>query len=180
MKKFICLLACALVFTLCGCEMDNTPTKRVEGFLTKYQTLDAKVLEDLDNTLDKDTSLDDSMKKEYRDFMKKHYQDLTYEIKNETIDGDNATVEAQITVKDYSDIVTNAESYRIDNKDEFTDENGNYNDSLFTRYRLDKLKEAKSTISYTINFNLTKKKDEWVLDDLSSEDMNKINGLYTE
>ena len=49
----------------------------------------------------------------------------TMEIKDETIDGDNAVVKVAITVRDYSGVVTNAESYRIDNREEFTDENGN-------------------------------------------------------
>lgn len=181
MKKFIFLFALSVitVFTICGCDnLDNTPTKKVEGFLSNYQTLNSDVLEDLDNTLDKDTSLDDSMKNDYRDFMKKHYQDLTYEIKDETIDGNFATVKAAITVRDYSDVVTNAESYRIDNREEFTDENGNYNATLFTKYRLDRLKEVKDDVTYTITFNLIKKNDEWTLEDLSDEDMSKINGLY--
>ena len=179
MKKFIIYLAMLiLVFTLCGCDMDNTPVKKVENVLTKYQTLDDDVLEDLDNTLKKDTSLDDKMRNEYRDFMKKHYEDLVYEIKDEMVDGDVATVTAEITVRDYSDIVTNAAAYRIDNEEEFTDENGNYNELLFTKYRLDKLKEAKEKVTYTIEFNLTKENGEWQVEQLSDEDMSKINGLY--
>ena len=158
--------------------MDNTPTKKVEALLTKYQTLDDDVLEDLDKTLNKDTSLNDEMRTEYRNFMKKHYADLTYEIKDEIIDGNVATVRAEITVRDYSDIVTNAEAYRLDNEDEFVDEDGNYNDLLFTQYRLDKLKEAEGLVTYTMEFNLTKQNDEWVVEQLSYEDLSKINGLY--
>ena len=181
MKKFIIyIVTVILVFTLCGCDMnmDNTPTKKVENLLTKYQSLDDDVLEDLDNTLKKDTSLDDEMREEYRDFMKKHYEDLVYEIKDESIDGDIATVTAEITVRDYSDVVTNAAAYRLDNEGEFNDESGNYSDSLFTKYRLDKLKEVEDTVTYTIEFNLTKEKDEWKVEQLSEEDMSKINGLY--
>ena len=161
MRKFILYVAAViLIFTMCGCNMnmDNAPTKKVENLLTKYQTLDNDVLKDLDDTLKKDTTLNNEMRAEYRDFMKKHYEDLTYEIKDETIDGDVATVETEITVRDYSGIVTNAAAYRLDNKEEFTDENGDYDDTLFTKYRLDKLKEAKETVTYTINFTLSKKK----------------------
>lgn len=177
MKKFILIVITTLV--ICGCtNLDNTPTKKVESFLNNYQTLNSDVLEDLNNTLDKDTTLSKNMKNKYRDFMKKHYQDLTYEIKDETENGDNASVTAEITVRDYSDVTSNAESYRIDNKDKFTGEDGNYDANLFTQYRLEKLKEVNKVSTYTIVFNLNKKNNEWVLEDLSKEDMSKINGLY--
>lgn len=177
MKKIILIIITMLV--LCGCaNLNNTPTKKVEKFLNNYQTLNSDVLDDLNNTLDKDTTLSNDMKEKYRDFMKKHYQDLTYEIKNETINGDTAEVDAEITVRDYSDVVGNAESYRIDNKDKFNDDNGNYDVNLFTQYRLEKLKEVKKTSTYTIKFNLIKKNDTWKLEELSKEDISKINGLY--
>ena len=181
MKNFILFVTLVmLVFATCGCDMnmDNTPIKKVEALLSKYQTLDDDVLEDLDNTLAKDTSLDDDLRNEYREFMKKHYQDLEYEIKDETIDGNIAIVTAEITVRDYSGVVIDATAYRLNNEEEFTDEDGNYNNLLFSNYRLDRLKEIEDTVTYTIEFNLTKDNDEWVVEQLSSEDMSKINGLY--
>ena len=179
MKKMaLYALAVILVFAICGCEMDNTPVKKVETLLTKYQTLDDEVLKDLNNTLKKDKSLSANMRKEYREFMKKHYRNLIYEIKDDKIDGDMAVVTVEITVQDYSDIASDATAYRINNEEEFLDENGNYKASLFTKYRLDRLKEAKDNVTYTIEFNLKKQNNEWVVENLSREDMSKINGLY--
>ena len=58
------------------------------------------------------------------------------------------------------------------------DEEGKYDKTLFTKYRLDKLKEAKDTVKYTLDMTLTKVDDEWQLDDLSDIDEKKIHGMY--
>lgn len=176
MKKIILFLIPLIILTGCGnMEIGNTPSKKVEDYLNKYQTLDKNVLEDLDNTLTGDATLTDAERKEYRDFMKKHYQDMKYEIKDETIDGDNATVIVEVTVRDYSGTVSSADAYRNANPDQFDGDN----DALsFSSYRLDELKKVTDTVTYTINFTLLKRDDKWVLDQLSNEDLNKINGLY--
>ena len=103
MKKILVIIFSAL-FILTGCDskLDNTPTKKVEEFLNNYQSLDSKVMEDLDTTLAADPDLNEDNKSEYKEFMKKHYQDLKYEIKDEKIDGDKATVETEITVRNYT------------------------------------------------------------------------------
>lgn len=179
MKKFLLVLTtCLLVLTGCDSNMDNTPTKKVEAFLNNYQSLDNSVLEDLDSVLAADTSLNDDDRKEYRQFMEKHYKDLKYEIKDEKIDGDKATVEAEVTVRNYTKSVSDAENYKSQNKDEFNGEDGNYDATLFSTYRLDEIKKVTETSTYTINFTLTKENDEWKLNELSDEDLNKINGLY--
>lgn len=179
MKKFLVIIFSAL-FILTGCDskLDNTPTKKVEEFLNNYQSLDSKVMEDLDTTLAADPDLNEDNKSEYKEFMKKHYQDLKYEIKDEKIDGDKATVETEITVRNYTKSVADAENYKSENTAEFNGEDGNYDATLFSTYRLDELKKVTDTETYTITFNLTKQDDIWKLEDLSDEDLNKINGLY--
>ncbi|MBQ9011761.1 MAG: hypothetical protein IJ093_03845, partial [Bacilli bacterium] len=77
MKKF--LLIFALTFVLVGCSfgmMENTPTQKVEDYLSKYQRLDKSVMDDLDVTLQAEDTLDDDEREDYKEFMKKHYQDL--------------------------------------------------------------------------------------------------------
>lgn len=173
----------ALVFVLTGCdmsEMNDTPTNRVEAFLDKYQTLDSNVLNDLDLTIADDMTIDEASRSEYRDFMKSHYQDLKYQIKDEKIDGDKATVETEVTVKDYSKVLSDADVYKETNATEFNDESGNYDSLKFNKYRLGKLKDVQETKTYTITFNLTKENDDWILDELSETDEQKINGLYNE
>ena len=74
--------------------------------------------------------------------------------------------------------MTDDDKYLDENKDTFNYEEGNYDETLFTKYRLDKLKEAKDTVKYTLDMTLTKVDDEWQLDDISDIDEKKIHGMY--
>lgn len=180
MKKFIGLLIALIVMTGCSLteNMDNTPTKKVEAMLAKYQTLDSEVLTDLDNVINLEELFDDDQKNEYREIMKRHYQDLTYEIKDETIDGESAVVTVEIEVNDYSKVMANADQYLEDNKEQFYNEENEYDEGLFTKYRLDQLKDADERVKYTLELSLTKTNGDWVLDELSDADRSKINGMY--
>lgn len=171
MKKIMCLIMAIILFSGCG-KMNNTPTRKVEALLSKYQSNDSEVIDDLDNVLMSDYNLTDDERDEYREFMSKHYQDMTYKIKDEKIDGDSATVDVEITVRDYSSALSEANDYRSDNFSEFDSSN------TFASYRLDKLKDVDDTKTYTITFHLTKNGDEWVVDPLSNDDESKLNGTY--
>ncbi|MBR2833468.1 MAG: hypothetical protein IKE75_03440 [Bacilli bacterium] len=176
MKKF---LLCLIVIIIVGCgnfEIGNTPSRKVEDYLNKYQTLDAGVINDLETTLINESTISEDERNDYLDFMKKHYQDMTYEIKNQSIDGDDAVVTVEITVRDYSKVVNDINNYKHENKDKFG------NDSLnnFDTYRLEELKKVKDTVIYTLDLTLKKIDNKWVLDQLSNEELNKINGLYSD
>ena len=182
MKKIVYLLGAFLFLT--GCSMTNvammnTPTKKVEMFLSNYQTLDEEVLTQLDEVVEKEDTFNENQKETYRNIMKKHYQDLTYEIKDEVINGDTATVTAEIEVTDYSKIMTDADTYRDENESEFMNEEGLFDDTLFTSYRLEQLEKADDTVKYTIDFTLTKVEDDWILDNLTDEQSDKLHGLYS-
>ena len=174
MKKVLYFLVAIVLLTGCSCtaNMGNTPTKKVEEYLNKYQTNDDDVVSDLDEVLTNDTTLTADERNEYSDFMKTHYRDMQYEIKDETIDGDTATVDAEVTVRNYADAVNEANDYRLNNADKFDDDN------TFASYRLGKMKEVTDTETYTITFHLTKENDEWKIDDLSDDDLRKLEGLY--
>lgn len=177
MKKII-YIALSL-FLLCGCEdLSNTPTKKTEEFLKKYQSLDNSVLTDLDNVLYENDSLNESQKLMYKDIMKKHYQNLSYEIKNETIDGDEAVVTVEISVTDFKKVLEEANSYRDNNMEVFYDENGEYSLFKFNDYKLNQLKEAKDKVKYTIEINLNKVDDVWEIGQLDQMTYDKINGIY--
>ena len=174
MKKVLYFLVAVILLTGCSCtaNMGNTPTKRVEDYLNKYQTSDDDVVSDLNDVLTNDTTLTPEERDNYSDFMKTHYKDMQYEIKDETIDGDTATVDAEITVRSYADAVNEANDYRLNNPDVFDEDN------TFASYRLGKLKEVTDTETYTITFHLTKKNEEWKIDNLSDDDLRKLSGLY--
>lgn len=177
MKKILTILS---IIILTGCntlDISNTPTKKVEEFLNKYQILDEEVLNDLDNVIETKTKLDEENKKEYRELIKKQYKDMQYTIKEERIDGDEATVTTQIIVKDFTKIINNAEIYKQKNIQEFY-ENDNYNDNLYKKYLIEKLKDAKERVTYTLEFKLHKENTKWKLNPITEEIEDKILGIY--
>lgn len=154
MKKIIILLL-PILFLL-GCENTlNTPTSKVESFFKKYQTLDKNVLLDLDNYIDKNNKLTKKQKEEYKEVLKKQYQNLSYKIKNEEVEKDVSIVETEIEVLDYS---------RIKEKN--------------INKKLDKMKNTEEKKKYELTFYLNKEKGIWKIDSLSEDDYKKINGLY--
>jgi hypothetical protein len=174
------LLVVAILFLVVGCgNMDNTPTKKVEEFLGKYQTQDKDVLDQLNVIIEEAGNLIDTQKEDYRDLMKKQYQNLSYKIKDETEDGDNATVEVEIEVYDYGKAISESETYLTTNRDEFLDEDTNEVDTKkFLDYKIEQMKNVKDKVTYTINFTLTKVDGTWQLDDISDIDRQKLHGLY--
>ena len=169
-----------MIFTGCENDLMNTPTKRVETLMNNYITLDEEVLRDLDETLLTETVMNPTQKTTYRDILKRQYQHLSYEIKDETIDGDNATVSVEIEVYDYNKAINEANTYLNDNPNEFIQEDNNITDvSKFNDYKLDKLKNTKDKVTYTLNLTLSKEDDKWVLDDLTDTEISKIHGMYT-
>ena len=147
-------------------------------FFEKYQSLDDDVLNQLNDVADNEISFTDEQRKDYIELMKKHYQSLKYEIKDEVIDGDTATVTTEVEVIDYSKILSEADEYLEKNKKDFVDENGEYDETLFNKYRLKKLKDADETVKYTIDMTLTKIDGNWMLDDVSKDVNDKIQGIY--
>lgn len=173
MKKVVLGLLASIL--LVGCtDLSNTPTKKVEAFLKKYQSLDHAVLTDLDGVMNQEGIFNENQKKEYRDIMKKHYQNLTYDIKGETVDGDDAVVTVEITVTDFKKILDEANAYLQAHPEEFQEDK----DSKFIDYRLNKMKDAKDTATYTLYLSLTKKDNTWELDKLDTVTYDKINGVY--
>ena len=111
MKKLVLVIAILFLFTGCN-DMMNTPTKKVEDFLGKYQSMDSDVLTQLDDIIESDRDLKDAQKKDYKSLMEKQYQNLSYKIKDENTDGDKATVDVEVEVYDYRSDIDKAETYR--------------------------------------------------------------------
>lgn len=182
MKKTIISLSLILTILLglCGCDnnLNNTPTKQAEIFLGRYQTLDNDVLSDLDRVIAEEESFIATQRDSYKSIMKKHYQELEYEIKDERVDGNKATVIVEIEVDDYSKAINDAENKLITSPEIFNDENGKYDHSKYVDYELNLMKNSKDKVKYTLDLTFTKKDKKWVIDKLSDTDMEKINGTY--
>ena len=170
-----------LLTNLTGCETNlmNTPTKRVETMLNNYITLNSEVLKDLDETLLTDTTMTMDQKDEYRDIIKKLYQNMSYEIKDETIDGDLATVEAEIEVYNYKKIIDDVNTYLQNNQSDFLTSENTIDLEKFNDYKLNELKNAKDKVTYTLNLTLKKVEDKWILDDLTDTEISKLHGMYS-
>ena len=174
MKKIIVLLI--MSFILLGCDivddMDNTPTRRVESFLDAYQRLDSNVLNDLDNLIE-DNRFTIEQRTAYKELMKDHYRNLRYEIRDETINGDRATVEVELEVTDFSRILS-----RQTNPNDYLDEEGNFSARIFYDVQIALMREATGTVTYTITFYLTRTDGTWVLDTPSEAIIQKIHGIF--
>lgn len=179
MKKTLALISCfLLVIFLSGCELGNTPTKKVENFLDNYRNYTTDVDTQLDDIINTDTTMTTEQKDNYKKLLKRQYQDLTYEIKDEVVDGDKATVTAEIEVYDYYKSNKASTEYFNKNQKEFMDEKGNILDTKFIEYKLKELTDVKDRVKYTIDFTLTKTNNTWVLDDIDDTTRLKIHGLY--
>lgn len=175
MKKIFLTIILFLV-TITGCTTTtNTPTKRVEDFMSKYQALDSDVLSQLDRVVSNEATMGDDQKKEYTSLMKKQYQNLSYKIKDEKIEEETATVTVEVEVYDYRSALNNAETYYASNKDKFTDDKDKYMD-----YKITEMKKVTDRKKYELIFTLFRENDEWAMDDITDSDRQKLHGVYQD
>ena len=174
MKKLIILIS---IILLTGCtDIMNTPSSKVEEFLGKYQTMDTSIVKELDDTIE-EMNASDNYKKEYKSLLLKQYQNLSYKIKDEKIDGTTAKVEVEIEVFDYYNTLENVNEDIDKNSDDFKDEKDKSRKEKIEEYKIKKLKATTNKTKYQIIFTLTKKDGKWTLDKLSDDDIKKIHGL---
>ena len=110
--------------------------------------------------------------------MQKQYQNLTYKIKNEQTDGDQATVEVEIEVFDYANALEKANDYIKEYEEEFQEDEKKSSAKKKEEYKIKQLKAVTDKAHYTINFSLTKDDKRWKLNPISDVDVEKIHGLY--
>lgn len=165
MKKLLLLVV--ITFLLIACSMANTPTSRVEELFNKYQKVDNDISEAITKVLD-EQNLTDTHKERYRKLLEKQYTNLSYEIKDEIIDGNNAKVIVEIEVVDYKKVIS-----------DLTFDSSVYTKESFDEEKLNRLENAKDKVTYTLELTLTKDKDNnWHLDALTNEQIKKIQGMY--
>ena len=170
MTKYLNKILLVFLLFLTSCSMDNTPTSQVEEMLYKYQTLDKDITSDINRVLD-DADLNEDQYKKYKKILEKQYRNLTYNIKEETIDNDIATITVEIEVLDYRKVVD-----KVENEYKGSTE---YGSSSYIDYKLKELEKTKDRVTYTINFTCTKNENgKWELDNLTNLDKEKIEGMY--
>lgn len=164
MKKLLLIVFSSLM--LFGCSLNNnTPTKKTEEFLNRYKNLDSEVLSDLELSLSTTGLTKNEHQVKYTNVMKRQYSDMMYKITNETVNGDEAEVEVNISVYDLYKVTREGE------KEESQDDKY-YNNIL------DEMLDTDDRVDYTITINLVKRDDKWVVNNLDNETRQKLHGMY--
>ncbi len=169
------------LFFLTGCDdMMNTPTKRVEEFLGKYQIMDQEVIDQLDATIKKDDNLTEEQKDEYKALMEKQYQNLSYKIKNEVVDGEDAEVAVEISVFDYESALEKAEAYISKNETEFETDHKRDREKEWD-YKIKQMKSVVDKVQYTLEFEVSKEEEKkrWNIKEVDDDMILKLHGLYS-
>lgn len=122
MKKILGLFMFLLL--LVGCSLSNSPTSKVEDLLSKYQRLDSDIQSGIDSVIE-DENLTEKQKDRYRKLIETQYKKLTYQIKDEKIDGDTATITTEIEVLDYKKAINETTDYYRDKEDYTVEEYNN-------------------------------------------------------
>lgn len=165
MKKIIIPI---LVFLfLVGCTATKmTPKSAVEDMLKKYQSKDDIVMKQLDDVINSDTTYSDDLKAEYKKAIERQYTNLTYDIRDDEINGDNAIVTVEIEVYDYSNVVVSDPSVDLTDSIEYS------------LAQIKAMQETNERVKYTLELTVTKDSDEWKVDNLTDIERKKIHGLY--
>lgn len=166
MRKKLFFWLLPLLF-LVGCEMGNTPTAKVEDLFMKYQKLDNDIDVGINDVL-VEQSMSEAQKERYRGLLEKQYKNLSYEVLEELVDGDTATVMVEVEVIDYKRSINDLVfDNTVQTKEQYDDE------------KLNRLENAKDKVTYTLEIGLTKDEEGmWRLNALTNEDIKKIQGMY--
>ena len=163
-QKWIGVVIICMCF-LVGCELANTPTAQVEDLLSKYQMLDDDITVSYVDLIP-DGTIQEEFQDDYEDLIKKQYRDLAYEVKEEEIDGNQATVTVEIEVSDYGEVLR---QYDVSTYG---------SDAEYHQDVLKALKEVKDKVVYTIDFEVAMNdNDEWKVQPLDAEMKEKLLGI---
>lgn len=174
------LIAVMSFLFLVGCTTAtnaSTPSKVVENLMSKYKTLDKDVINQLDKVVENE-QITKKQKQEYKELIKKQYQNLTYKIKDETYDDNTAVVSIEIEVFNYAKAKDQTDMYVSGHESDFLDENKELSKILYENYKIEQLKNVKERTKYTLDISLTKEDGKWRVDKFSDMERQKIHGLY--
>lgn len=178
MKKILVVLCALLLFTGCSCSMnDNKPDEAVETFFEKYRAKDDDIITQLKDTIENE-DLTDKSKEKYEELMEKQYDQFAYVIKDTKEEENEATVTVELTVLNYRSAILQAEEELKSNPEKFNNDDGKFSEEKYTDYKIEKMDEVTDTTTHTIELSLTKENGMWKVNQLSSDDISKLHGLY--
>ena len=150
--------------------------KVVEDYLEKYKDLDDSVTDRLPYELS--PNITDTQKDNYKSIIEKQYLNFSYVIKDSDISEDSANIYVTFEVFDYIGTIEKATNYISLNTNEFVDDTGTVNDYNVTDYKLEQLEKCSDKQNVTIIFILNNNDGNWILNDISDNDLMKIQGLF--
>lgn len=182
MKKLLLVVGVILLLTTgCGQKMASTPRERVEEWMMNYQQREEGVVNELVDWL-MDQDLEDEERTNYQSVLEKQYQNLSYEILSEEIDGNMATVVAEIEVLDYHTSMSNSRDYFLNHQEEFLEtpvtEDEIDNQKELKSYQIEELGRVEDTTKYQITFELIQVNNDWQIKDVDTSTFLKMYGLY--
>lgn len=178
MKKLLVIICGILLFTGCSCSLnDHSPEQAVDTFFEKYRAKDDNIITQLMDTIDNEDLTDDS-KKQYQKLMEKQYDQFAYVIKDVNEEESAATVTVELTVLNYRSATLKAEEALNNEPEQFNDEEGKFSEAKYMDYKIKKMNEVTDTTTHEIELSLTKEAGMWMVEQLSSDDIAKLHGLY--
>lgn len=174
-KVYYIVLSFIFLFMLSGCGT-NTPKAKTEEYLSRYTSLSDEVKVDIDTAVNS-SGLSVSNQEQYKKVLERQYKNIKYEVKDESIDGDEAIVTVKLTVYDLYKSDKSSLEYLGTNPAEFYVDNV-LNQDLYDEYRVKNMLSMTDTVDYEVNFYLTKKNGTWVLENPDNTTLEKIHGLY--
>lgn len=155
----------------------TSPVGMTESYLKKYQKEDKSLTSKI--TYPFSDKLNSNQEQRYKEIIKKQYRNIKYNISDEYVGDIDANITVEITVVDLKSEYEKANSYVLAHKDNYLNPEGNLDDEKVTNYKLEKLEKAIDKIDYSIVINYYKNdKNQWVMSELSSSDLEKINGTF--
>ncbi|MFI3260377.1 MAG: hypothetical protein R3Y13_01515 [bacterium] len=180
MKKNIkkTLLSILLLICIVGCTSIQTASSVVEDYLSSYQNLEYQILVDMETVINSEDLLTDDQKQIYREILKKQYSDLYYEVIYERYNNDEAIVGVNITVYNYYETQKESGEYLSSNPNEFNNEDGKYDVSLYMDYKLSMYQSDINRITNYCEFLLIKEDGIWKIKEINNDVLEKIHGIY--
>ena len=185
-KIVITIMAVALIFGLTACG--DSPTNVAEKFLEGIKTNNTEAVAEtyaggeinlLNPSTDEGTK-EDALFKAMQEQLLPKIQQFDYEVSNEQIDGDKATVDVKIKTYDigtaFSNFIQEYMKKAISMKlSKASDEEINKTAESILKEQVGKLTEK--TYEKTVKLNLTQKDGKWMVDKFNSDSTEVVDAL---
>ena len=178
MKKLLILILTILF--LCSCTKDNSASDVVKNYLDNYNHLSKNVKDNLKDVISQNNDLNNDNKKLYEKIIKRQYKDLKYTILTEEYDDNKALITVNINVYDLNKIEEEAVNYLAKNLRDFYNDKNEFDNDKYINYKLSLMYQSSDRINYSVVFLLNRKNNEWVLEQPTDSDLEKIHGIYKD